>query len=253
MYQVERQERIVRILEEKPRVTVEELAQMLQVTAMTIRRDLKYLESVQIVSRTFGGAVLKSKLTLELPNKEKVLQHKEEKEKIAVLAAQMVEDGQTIILDAGTTTMAIAHHLDKNKKITVITNDVLIAAYLVLFSSFDVHCTGGQVQNVIGACMGSWAMQFLKEIYVDIAFIGASSVDVELGITSPTQEKAELKKEMVLSAEQVVLVADSSKFNRRSINKICSVQELSLIISDAGLDQTVQKNLQEKKIPLKVV
>ena len=253
MYQVERQERIVRILEEKPRVTVEELAQMLQVTAMTIRRDLKYLESVQIVSRTFGGAVLKSKLTLELPNKEKVLQHKEEKEKIAVLAAQMVEDGQTIILDAGTTTMAIAHHLDKNKKITVITNDVLIAAYLVLFSSFDVHCTGGQVQNVIGACMGSRAMQFLKEIYVDIAFIGASSVDVELGLTSPTQEKAELKKEMVLSAEQVVLVADSSKFNRRSINKICSVQELSLIISDAGLDQTVQKNLQEKKIPLKVV
>ena len=253
MYQVERQERIVRILEEKPRITVEELAQMLQVTAMTIRRDLKYLESVQIVSRTFGGAVLKSKLTLELPNKEKVLQHKEEKEKIAALAASMVEDGQTIILDAGTTTMAIAHHLDKNRKITVITNDVLIAAYLVLSSSFDVHCTGGQVQNVIGACMGSWAMQFLKEIYVDIAFIGASSVDVELGITSPTQEKAELKKEMVLSAEQVVLVADSSKFNRRSINKICSLQELSLIISDAGLDQTVQKNLQEKKIPLKVV
>lgn len=253
MYQVERQERIVRILEEKPRVTVEELAQMLQVTAMTIRRDLKYLESVQIVSRTFGGAVLKSKLTLELPNKEKVLQHKDEKEKIAVLAASMVEDGQTIILDAGTTTMAIAHHLDKNKKITVITNDVLIAAYLVLSSSFDVHCTGGQVQNVIGACMGSRAMQFLKEIYVDIAFIGASSVDVELGLTSPTQEKAELKKEMVLSAEQVVLVADSSKFNRRSINKICSVQELSLIISDNGLDGAVQKNLQEKKVPLKVV
>ena len=129
MYQVERQERIVRILEEKPRVTVEELAQMLQVTAMTIRRDLKYLESVQIVSRTFGGAVLKSKLTLELPNKEKVLQHKDEKEKIAVLAASMVEDGQTIILDAGTTTMAIAHHLDKNKKIVgIITSQDVVEA-----------------------------------------------------------------------------------------------------------------------------
>ena len=82
MFQVERQEKIVQILEERPRVTVEELAKQLGVTAMTIRRDLKYLESVQIVSRTFGGAVLKSKLTLELPRQEKEMQHQAEKERI---------------------------------------------------------------------------------------------------------------------------------------------------------------------------
>ena len=117
MFQVERQEKIVQILEERPRVTVEELAKQLGVTAMTIRRDLKYLESVQIVSRTFGGAVLKSKLTLELPRQEKEMQHQAEKERIGQAAAALVEEEQTVLLDAGTTTMAIAKELIKKKNL----------------------------------------------------------------------------------------------------------------------------------------
>lgn len=253
MFQVERQEEIVRILEEKPRVTVEELAKLLNVTAMTIRRDLKYLESVQIVSRTFGGAVLKSKLTLELPRQEKVMQNQQEKERIALAAAALVREGQTVLLDAGTTTMEIAKQLTRLKDLTIITNDVLIAAHLVVASNFEIYCTGDRVQNRTGSCMGSRAIQFLKQIYADIAFIGASSIDVELGISGPTFEKAELKKEMILSAEQVILVADNSKFNRRSINKICSLNDISLIICDQGLDKKVADGLREIDVKLQLV
>ncbi|MBP2656214.1 MAG: transcriptional regulator, DeoR family [Firmicutes bacterium] len=253
MFQVERQEKIVQILEEKPRVTVDELAILLGVTAMTIRRDLKYLESVQIISRTYGGAVLKSKLTLELPHKEKESQNKLEKERIAIAAADLVKDGQTVLLDAGTTTMEIAKQLIKRQNLTVVTSDVLIAAYLAVSSNFAIFCTGDRVQNITGACMGSRAIQLLKQIYADIAFIGASSVDVELGLSAPTFEKAELKKEMVLSADQVILVADNSKFNRRSINKICSLSEFALIICDQGLDEDVREKLHKLKINLQLV
>lgn len=253
MFQVERQEEIVRILEQKPSVTVEELAKRLDVTSMTIRRDLKYLESVQVVSRTFGGAVLKTKLTMELSHKDKLMQNKEEKERIAIAAASLVADGQTIILDAGTTTMEIAKQLTKKQNLTIITNDVLIAAYLVLSSNFAIFCTGDRVQNITGACMGSRAIQFFKEMYADIAFIGASSLDVQLGMSAPTFEKAELKKEMILSAEQVILVADKSKFNKRSINKICSLEEFSLIICDKGLDETVLERLGETDVKLQLV
>ena len=253
MFQVERQEKIVQILEERPRVTVEELAKQLGVTAMTIRRDLKYLESVQIVSRTFGGAVLKSKLTLELPRQEKEMQHQAEKERIGQAAAALVEEEQTVLLDAGTTAMAIAKELIKKKNLTIVTTDVLIAAFLVQNSSFAIYCTGDRVQNVTGSCMGSRAIAFLKEIYADIAFVGASSLDVELGMSGPTFEKAELKKEIILSAEKVILVADCSKFNRRSINKICSLQDFSLIISDKGVDEETVQRLQEKGVALQLV
>ena len=253
MFQVERQEKIVQILEERPRVTVEELAKQLGVTAMTIRRDLKYLESVQIVSRTFGGAVLKSKLTLELPRQEKEMQHQAEKERIGQAAAALVEEEQTVLLDSGTTAMAIAKELLKKKNLTIVTTDVLIAAFLVQNSSFAIYCTGDRVQNETGSCMGSRAIAFLKEIYADIAFVGASSLDVELGMSGPTFEKAELKKEIILSAEKVILVADSSKFNRRSINKICSLQDFSLIISDKGVDAETVQRLQEKGVALQLV
>ena len=253
MFQVERQEKIVQILEERPRVTVEELAKQLGVTAMTIRRDLKYLESVQIVSRTFGGAVLKSKLTLELPRQEKEMQHQAEKERIGQAAAALVEEEQTVLLDSGTTAMAIAKELLKKKNLTIVTTDVLIAAFLVQNSSFAIYCTGDRVQNETGSCMGSRAIAFLKEIYADIAFVGASSLDVELGMSGPTFEKAELKKEIILSAEKVILVADSSKFNRRSINKICSLQDFSLIISDKGVDEETVQRLQEKGVALQLV
>ena len=253
MFQVERQEKIVQILEERPRVTVEELAKQLGVTAMTIRRDLKYLESVQIVSRTFGGAVLKSKLTLELPRQEKEMQHQAEKERIGQAAAALVEEEQTVLLDSGTTAMAIAKELLKKKNLTIVTTDVLIAAFLVQNSSFAIYCTGDRVQNVTGSCMGSRAIAFLKGIYADIAFVGASSLDVELGMSGPTFEKAELKKEIILSAEKVILVADSSKFNRRSINKICSLQDFSLIISDKGVAAETVQRLQEKGVALQLV
>lgn len=253
LFQVERQERIIKILEEKQNITVDELAKLLNVTAMTIRRDLKSLEDAELISRTFGGAVLKSKLTLEISHRRKEIQRKPEKKAIAIAAAERVEDGHTVILDAGTTTMEIAKQLVHKKALTIITTDVLIAAFFAMHTDFAIYCSGDRVQNVTCACIGSRAVQFLEQVYADIAFIGASSIDAMVGLSTPTPEKAELKKRMIAAAEQAILVADHSKFNKRAFSKICQLEEFFLIISDTGLDPAVQQALMEKNIHVQLV
>lgn len=253
MFQVERRKRIIEYLENHPNASVEKLAQLLAVTPMTIRRDLRSLEEAELISRTFGGAVLKTKLTLEIPYQDKAIRNKAEKERIGAAAAALVADGQTVLLDAGTTMMEIAKGLLARRELTVVTTDVAIAAYLAVNAQFRVLCSGGDVQNITGACIGSQAIRFLAQIHADIAFIGASSLDLEMGLSTPTFEKAELKKEMLRCAERTVLAADSSKFGRRSITKVCNLDAFSLLISDRGLADAITQRLNEMQVKLQLV
>jgi DeoR/GlpR family transcriptional regulator of sugar metabolism len=177
MFQLERRNLIIQYLEKNESATVEELAKKLDVTPMTIRRDLQYLEDTDIVTRTFGGAVLKSTLTTEVPYKDKSISHKKEKERIAEYAASLVQDGQTVLLDSGTTIMEIAKALRSKKDLTIVTTDVILAGYLAGTSDFKIICTGGYVQNNTGSCIGIKAAEFLAELYMDISFIGANSID----------------------------------------------------------------------------
>jgi DeoR/GlpR family transcriptional regulator of sugar metabolism len=137
-----------------------------------MRRDLQYLEDNNIAIRTFGGAVLKSNLDMEISYEDKSISHVEEKNRIAKYAASIIKDGQIVLLDSGTINMEIAKNLRDKKDLTIVTSDVLIAGYLMESTDFKIFCTGGYVQNHIGACIGSKASDFLKDINVDIAFMG---------------------------------------------------------------------------------
>ena len=253
MFQLERRNLIIQYLEEHGRVTVEELAQKFDVTPMTIRRDLQHLEDNNIAVRTFGGAVLKSNLDTEISYEDKSISRKEEKNRIAEYAASIIKDGQIILLDSGTTNMEIAKKLKEKKSLTIVTPDVLLASYLIQSTDFKTLCTGGYVQNNIGACIGSRASDFLRDINVDIGFMGASSVDIERGITTPTIEKAEVKKQIIESSEKVILVTDSSKFGRTSFAKICSIDELDLVITDSNIDKKILEELKSLKINIELV
>lgn len=253
MFQLERRNLIIQYLEEHGRVTVEELAQKFDVTPMTIRRDLQHLEDNNIAVRTFGGAVLKSNLDTEISYEDKSISRKEEKNRIAEYAASIIKDGQIILLDSGTTNMEIAKKLKDKKSLTIVTPDVLLASYLIQSTDFKTLCTGGYVQNNIGACIGSRASDFLRDINVDIGFMGASSVDIERGITTPTIEKAEVKKQIIESSEKVILVTDSSKFGRTSFAKICSIDELDLVITDSNIDKKILEELKSLKINIELV
>lgn len=243
IFPVERRNEILRNLKENGSITVEELAEKLGVAQMTVRRDLKILQQNNMIERTFGGAILKEIIIPEIPYEEKSESNKEEKFRIADKASTFVKEGEVIILDAGTTNMEIARKIKDMKNIKVVTTDLMIAALLSNNANIEVICTGGQVQSLVGECIGTQAIEFLANINADVAFIGASSIDIEKGITTPSLDKSKLKRQMILSSEKVILVCDSSKFGNKSFVKVCSLDELDYIITDKRIDDEEVKEI----------
>lgn len=253
MLLIDRRNMIVEYLEEFGSAKVEELSKKLNVTPMTVRRDLQYLEDNNIVSRTFGGAILKSGLTSEIPYKNKIISHRDEKKKIAKYAASLVQNGQIIFLDSGTTNMEIAKLLKSKQNLTIVTTDIKIAGFLSFSTNFKILCTGGLVQNSTGTCLGSHTIEFLKGINVDIGFIGTSSITLENGVSTPTFEKSDVKKQAIKSAKKSVLVVDSGKFGKESFAKVCNVDEFDLIITDIDLNKKTYEILKSQNVNVKLV
>ncbi|MTI47345.1 DeoR/GlpR family DNA-binding transcription regulator [Sporosalibacterium faouarense] len=251
MLQAERRNYIINLMRKNGKVIVEDLASELGVSTMTIRRDLKYLEDNNLLTRTHGGAV--SNVNQEIPYSEKADSANEEKEKIAEYAATLVEEGSTIILDAGTTTMEIAKKIKDKKNITVITTDIMIGAFLSKAKGIKVFCTGGVIQSETGACIGTKAEEFLEDIYADITFLGTSAIDLKKGVTTPNLEKSRLKRTMMSSSDEVILVLDSSKFGKKSFSKVCGLDEIDLIITDENLHEDTVSEIKDKEIPIELV
>lgn len=253
MLPIDRRNIIIEYLQEHGSARVQDLALKLGVTPMTIRRDLQYLEDNQVVSKIYGGAILKSGLTGEVPYKNKSVRHKDQKKRIAKYAASLVKDGQIVFLDAGTTNIEIGKLLKDKHNLTIVTTDIKIAAFLAFSTNFKVLSAGGLVQNSTGTCLGSDTVKFLEKINVDISFIGTSSVTVENGISTPTFEKADVKKQGIKSAKRSILVTDSSKFGKESFTKVCSLDDFDLIVSDLDLDKEVYEMLKKQDINIELV
>lgn len=245
MQPIKRRELIVKELSKREDIDVEELANHLQVSSMTIRRDLKVLENESKVIRTHGGAVLKQTLINESAFKDKETKNNDLKQMIAEEAIQLVQENSTLLLDSGTTTLEIAKRLKNKHNITVITNDIHIAAEL-MDSHLSVVLTGGNLQNDTGALSGAITEDFIRATHVDLCFLGAHAVDVRAGITAPTHDKAYVKKRMIEAAERTWLVADSSKVHERSFTKVCSLTDLNGMIVDNQLSDEDLKTLAEQ-------
>ncbi|MBU8788712.1 DeoR/GlpR family DNA-binding transcription regulator [Bacillus glycinifermentans] len=230
----ERRNVILEQLNKHQKIDIEALAAELNVSAMTIRRDLAYLEEQEQIIRTHGGAVLNKPLVAESSFLTKEGKHAAEKKLIAQKAAELVKENYTILLDSGTTTLEIAKLLKHKSKLTVVTNDIKIAAEL-MDSEVKLILTGGEVQNNIGALFGPLTEQTLRNLHVDLCFLGAHAVDLQAGVTVPTFEKASIKKLMIESARSTWLVADASKLDQKALVKVCGLKELSGIISDSGI------------------
>ncbi|WP_003540505.1 DeoR/GlpR family DNA-binding transcription regulator [Desulfotomaculum nigrificans] len=253
MLPAERRNYIMDILRKEGKVEIDSLAVKLGVSPMTVRRDLAILEEQGVAYRTHGGAVLHNGLVGEVPYTHKETSHIEEKRRIGQEAATLIKDGQVIILDSGTTTREIVRGIKNLNDLTVITNDLKIALELSETTDFKVFCTGGLVQNRLGAMLGSTGENFLAGIRVDITFLGASAIDLKWGMTSPNLDKASMKKKMMAAADRVVLVADHTKFGKKSFAQIAPVEEVDLLITDRGLDQSVLKQIIKLGVQTRVV
>lgn len=229
-----------------------EVARRFGVSTMTVRRDLQRLEQHGLIIRTHGGAVSKE-VHAELPYRMKVAANIREKRCIAREAVADVRPGDRIVLDAGTTTFEVARLLKALERLTIITNDLLIAQELSACKHLEVYFAGGLIQPHLNCAIGSVTADFLSSLHVDWAFIGGSHIDIDTGVSTPLLDKARVKQAMMKAAVRAVLVADSSKFGRRSFAQVASLNEFYRVITDDALAPDQQEALRRRDVPLTTV
>jgi DeoR family fructose operon transcriptional repressor len=247
MFSEERQQHILEMLNNKASIKVNELAEKFNVSESTIRRDLKQLHDSGVISRTHGGAVSNARTSFEPAFKDKIDEKHEEKVTIGKVAADMIKDGDTIILDSGTTTLEIAKNITA-KNITVITNSIDIAGILSHKDNVEIIVTGGSLRLNTRAMVGHLTEMVLNNFRVDKAFVGANGVSIKEGITTPNFLEAHTKKTMIDSADKVIVVVDSSKFNNVSFSIICPIKNVSTIVTDINLEEEVAKDFEDEGI-----
>lgn len=232
MKQINRHMHILEKLDQQKKVEVEMLANELNVSEMTVRRDLEKLETNGELVRTFGGAIPVQTISNEISYKDKKVKNVLQKKMIAEKAVEKIENNHIIFLDSGTTTLEISKKiLSLDLNLTVITNDISIANVL-MDSNIDVIVLGGHLQNNTGSILGTLTFDLIKKLNADLFFLGAHAVDEEYGITAPSIEKAQVKIAMMQSSKEVILVTDKSKYGNKALFKVCELDEINEIITD---------------------
>nr|WP_280421837.1 DeoR/GlpR family DNA-binding transcription regulator [Nocardia carnea] len=218
-------------------VEAKELARQLGVDSSTIRRDLEALERDGQVQRTHGGARSVPGVTADVPYLQKKGVRLYEKAAIARVVAARIHDGDTVILDSGSTTYEVAVALRHRNELTVITNDLRIAEYVAGLHRFRLLVPGGEVLGSVYTLVGDRAVDFLRDVTVEWAILGADAVDVAGGITNTNTLEIPVKRAMLAAARSTAVVADSSKFGRRALAKVAGLDEVQLLVTDNGLDE----------------
>lgn len=232
MKKEERKNRIIQLVSSNSDETIENLAVELNVSEMTIRRDLLELEKENLIIKTRNSILLKSSFIYEIPFATKQFSHTEEKKEIAEKAVKLIRPNEVVLLDSGTTTFEIGRLLKYvDYTVTVMTNDIKIAAEMV-DSNHRVMIFGGEVQKDTGSIYGVHTMDLLEKVKVNVSFVGAAALSIEDGVFSPTFEKAKIKSLMIKASDRSWLVTDSSKVNSSSFVKVCDFGELDGIITD---------------------
>jgi len=249
----ERRQYILSLIQSEGRALVGELSRTLGISEITIRKDLDYLQSKGLIQRTHGGALRLQAGALfdpSLPQKEK--QHYQEKLRIAAAAAEMVEEGQCVMIDSGTTTKAVAQALKRFSHLTVITNAVNIAVELAN-TSLEVILTGGTLRRSSFSMVGPLAEDVLEEMNADILFLGVDGFDPEIGVTTPNLQESRVNRAMVKAARRVVAVCDSTKFTRRSMSRIVPPSAIHCVITDRNIPAATAEALRAQNIEVVLV
>jgi DeoR/GlpR family transcriptional regulator of sugar metabolism len=230
------------------------LAEEFEVTTVTIRRDLDNIEADGLCIRKRGGAIrVNPGVTMEMPYDIKRHDMVNEKDRIARKALDLVEDGDTFILDAGSTTYALALLLNSRVQITVVTNDLKIAVKLAENPKINLICTGGRARTSVYSLQGELAESFIKDIKVDKTFLGADAIHMDGVISNVNIEEVAIKKAMIQAADQTILLADSSKFGKSGFVKICDLSNVDIVITDNGISDDIKEMIQAQNIKTLIV
>lgn len=241
MLAIERKNEILATLQKEQRVLVSELAKKYDVTEETIRRDLEKLERDGFVKKTYGGAVLNKNTNVDLPLRIREKTNRQQKQKVAEIAASLIDEGDSIMLDASSTSLMIAQKIKNMRKLTVITTSVEVLIELSQSEGINVISTGGNLKASSLSLVGRNTEECLSRFNVDMAFVSCKGIDMERGIMESNELEAGVKLMMKKSAKQSVLVIDSSKFDKISFVKVMDFAKGDIVISDAVPDERWMK------------
>lgn len=244
-----RAKQIVEYLKLHNLVTVDELVSLTGASPATIRRELTRLDKEGAVYRVHGGVTLNHFVPSQPTTSEKQGKHHKEKLRIAAKASNLVKPGDSIVLDAGTTTIEIARNLI-NMPLRVITNDLHIGLMLAEYQQMEVSVTGGTVDWSSQSCVGDVAVNFLSKVHPTYTFISCNAFKVDTGITAPTSDKAAVKRIMTQQSSKRVLVADSSKYGLTQLFEVGPLTSVDMIITDDGLDEKAADEIKKQGIEL---
>jgi DeoR family transcriptional regulator of aga operon len=251
----ERRRKIVELLEGQERVTVSELVQHFGISAVTIRGDLDALAENGALVRSHGGAVKRLNPLQDYPINFKETLHHAEKVRIGAAVVQMIRPDQRIILDSGTTTAEIARQVKQQKvgSLTVITNALNIAMELANLPNISVIMLGGMLRQMSYSLVGPHAEQTLRDLNADQVFLGVDGLDPEFGLSTPDLLEAKLNELMIRVSREVTVVADSSKFRRRSLSVISKIDTVHRVVSDDKAPADVVAALRARNIEVVLV
>jgi DeoR family fructose operon transcriptional repressor len=254
MYAEERQQAIARLVTQRGRMSVNQLAREYDVTTETVRRDLSTLERMGLVRRVHGGVVPPSSLSLiEAGLRERDQVNTDRKERIARAALdQLPPPGGSILLDAGTTTSRLASLLPPDHSLTVVTHGVPIAARLAGQRQIDLRLLPGRVRRTTQAAVGADTVDVLSHLRVDVTFLGTNGVTAEHGLTTPDPDEAAVKRALIASGRRVVALADASKFGVETAVRFAAPGEIDVMVTDSDVSSADRRALTKAGIEVVV-
>lgn len=248
MLPLERRKYILDLIEERNSISIGELCHTLGVSDMTIRRDLRSLSNAGLLERVHGGALLRRGSSYEPPYAVRMAENIEKKEVIGRRAAALVKDGDSIALDIGTTTVELAKCLRGASNLTVVTASVHIANVLNEAPNLRLILAGGILRKQELSLIGHIAERTFRDFHVDKAFVGVGGLDIQDGLTEYNVEDMLVKKAMIDNADQVIVVADSSKLCKTCFASIAPLSVVDTLVTDASIPEAVRRQLQDEGI-----
>ena len=251
----ERREQIIQRLRQQGSVQVNDLSVLFGVSTVTIRNDLAFLEKQGIAVRAYGGALICDSNTpgVEPSVEDKSSLNTAVKRSIAKAAAEMIKPGHRVILDSGTTTYEIARLMRQHTDVIAMTNGMNVASALLEAEGVELLMTGGHLRRQSLSVYGDQAEQSLQNYHFDMLFLGVDAIDLERGVSTHNEDEARLNRRMCEVAERIIVVTDSSKFNRSSLHKIIDTQRIHTIIVDEGIPAECLQELHRSGVEVIIV
>ncbi len=225
-----------------------DLCDLLETSEATVRRDLEWLEQKGILERTHGGAILSQRMIFEQEYQQRAQAHPEEKRRIGELAASLIEEGDIVFVNSGTTATQVLQHIRRETSITVFTNNV--SAVMDLGDpGFHYYMTGGEFQSRSNSLAGRFAIDNLNLVYANKTILGVDGVSLKHGCTVPTNAEAEVVRRMIERTKgQVIIVADHSKWGVVSNFQVANIDEINKLVTDEGFGEAAVEDLAKHSV-----